>query len=151
MLQEGQKAPDFSLYDQNGVMHHLSDYLGKKVVLYFYPKDNTPGCSLQARGFNELLLEFKKANAVVLGVSKDSLKSHEKFSSKYDLQFPILSDETLEVCNLYDVYKEKKNYGKVYMGVVRTTYIIDENGIIVKVYEKVSTKTNPQDALNDLK
>ncbi len=150
MLQIGQIAPDFKLVDQNGKEHKLSDYRGKKVVLYFYPKDNTPGCSKQACGFNELHNSFVEKNAVVLGVSKDSLTSHERFSNKYSLSFPILSDESLEVCNLYDVYKEKKNYGKTYMGIVRTTYVIDENGIIISAKEKVSTSANPAETLEAL-
>lgn len=151
MLAVGAKAPDFTLKDQFGHEHTLSSYQGKKVVLYFYPKDNTPGCSKQACGFNELNDEFKAHNVVVLGVSKDSVASHERFAGKYNLNFPILSDENIEVCNLYDVYKEKKNYGKTYMGVVRTTYIIDEAGIIISAKEKVNTTTNPQDSLEVIK
>lgn len=151
MLAVGAKAPDFTLKDQFGNEHTLSSYQGKKVVLYFYPKDNTPGCSKQACGFNELNDEFKAHNVVVLGVSKDSVASHERFAGKYNLNFPILSDENIEVCNLYDVYKEKKNYGKTYMGVVRTTYIIDEAGIIISAKEKVNTTTNPQDSLEVIK
>lgn len=151
MLEINQKAPDFILKDQYGNEVRLSDFKGKKVVLYFYPKDNTPGCTKQACGFSELAPEFSKLNAVVLGVSKDSETSHKKFSEKYSLSFSILSDEALEAINAYDVYKEKKNYGKTYMGVVRTTYIIDENGIIVAAYDKVNASKNPAQMLEALK
>ncbi len=150
MLKEGTKAPDFTLPDQNGDMHSLSDYEGKKVVLYFYPKDNTAGCTKQACSFGELYPLFREKGAVVIGVSKDSVASHKKFEEKYGLPFTILSDTGLEVIKAYDVWKEKKNYGKVSMGVVRTTYLIDENGVIVKALEKVKAAENPQDMLDIL-
>ena len=150
MLKEGTKAPDFTLPDQNGDMHSLSDYEGKKVVLYFYPKDNTAGCTKQACSFGELYPLFREKGAVVIGISKDSVASHKKFEEKYGLPFTILSDTGLDVIKAYDVWKEKKNYGKVSMGVVRTTYLIDENGKIVKAMEKVKAAENPQDMLDIL-
>ena len=137
MLETGTKAPDFSLPDQDGVMHSLNRYRGKKVILYFYPRDNTPGCTKQACGFRDLYPQFTEKSAVVLGVSKDSVASHKKFQEKYQLSFPILSDTELQVIQAYDVWKEKKLYGKVSMGVVRITYLIDENGIISKAFGKV--------------
>ena len=137
MLEVGTKAPDFELQDQNGDLHKLSDYLGKKVVLYFYPKDNTAGCTKQACGFTELYPQFIEKNAVVIGVSKDSVKSHKKFEENHNLGFTLLSDEQLDTIKAYDVWKEKKNYGKTYMGIERTTYLIDEKGIIVKSCGKV--------------
>ena len=137
MFETGTKAPDFSLPDQGGVIHSLSRYRGKKVILYFYPRDNTPGCTKQACGFRDLYPQFTEKSAVVLGVSKDSVASHKKFKEKYQLSFPILSDTELQVIQAYDVWKEKKLYGKVSMGVVRTTYLIDENGIISKAFGKV--------------
>ena len=143
MLEIGTKAPAFSLPDQNGKEHSLSDYIGKKVILYFYPKDNTPGCTKQACGFAERYPQFLEKGAVVLGVSKDSVSSHKNFEQKYALPFPLLSDPEKEVIQAYDVWKEKKNYGKVSMGVVRTTYLIDENGIIVKAMGNVKAAENP--------
>ena len=150
MLNEGTKAPDFTLPDQNGDMHSLSDYKGQKVILYFYPKDNTSGCSKQACGFAELYPHFREKNAVVLGVSKDSVASHKKFEQNYGLPFTLLSDTEKEVIIAYDVWKEKKNYGKVSMGVVRTTYLIDENGVIVKAMDKVKAADNPAQMLGIL-
>ncbi len=150
MLEIGTKAPEFSLPDQNGNMHSLSDYRGKKVVLYFYPKDNTSGCTKQACSFGELYPQFAEKGAVVLGVSKDSVASHKKFEEKYGLPFTLLSDEEKEVIQKYDVWKEKNNYGKKSMGVVRTTYLIDENGIIVKAFGKVKAAENPTQMLNEL-
>ena len=150
MLDIGIKAPDFALPDQNGDMHSLSDYRGKKVILYFYPKDNTSGCTKQACGFSDRYPQFKEKGAVVLGVSKDSVASHKKFEEKYGLPFTLLSDTELEVIKAYDVWKEKKNYGKVSMGVVRTTYLIDEEGIIVKAMDKVKAADNPQEMLEML-
>lgn len=147
MLEAGTKAPEFSLPDQNGDMHTLKEFSGKKVILYFYPRDNTPGCTKQACGFAELNPQFMEKGAVVIGVSKDSVASHKKFEEKFNLPFILLSDTELEVIKAYDVWKEKKNYGKVSMGVVRTTYLIDENGMIEKAFEKVKTAENPQQML----
>ena len=134
MLEVGTKAPDFKLPDQNGEMHSLKDYKGKKVILYFYPKDNTSGCTKQACSFGELMPQFKEKGAVIIGVSKDSVASHKKFEEKYGLPFTLLSDVDRVAIEAYDVWKEKKNYGKVTMGVVRTTYLIDEKGVIQAVY-----------------
>ena len=150
MLAVGTKAPDFTLPDQNGEMHKLSDYRGKKVILYFYPKDNTSGCTKQACGFGERYPQFREKGAVVLGVSKDSVASHEKFEEKYGLPFTLLSDTELGVIQAYDVWKEKNNYGKVSMGVVRTTYLIDEEGIIIKAMDKVKAADNPRQMLEAL-
>ena len=148
MLEVGMKAPDFSLPDENGVNHKLSDYLGKRVILYFYPKDNTPGCTAQACGFSDLYPQISEKDAIVLGVSKDSIKSHKNFKEKFNLAFTLLSDSELEVIKLYDVWKEKKLYGKVSMGVLRTTYLIDENGIIINANDKVKAKDNPNQLLD---
>ena len=148
MLKAGTKAPDFLLPDQDGVMHSLEEYRGKKVLLYFYPKDNTPGCTKQACGFGELYPLFTEKGAVVIGVSKDSVKSHKNFETKYDLPFTLLSDKELDVIKAYDVWHEKKNYGKVSMGVVRTTYLINEEGIIEKALDKVKAADNPQEMLD---
>ena len=150
MLEVGTKAPEFSLPDQNGDMHRLSEYAGKKVILYFYPRDNTPGCTKQESGFSELYPQIKEKGAVVLGVSKDSVASHKKFEEKYNLGFTLLSDTELSAIQDYDVWKEKKNYGKVSMGVVRTTYLIDENGIIIKAIGKVKAADNPAQMLDEL-
>lgn len=150
MLETGTKAPDFTLPDQNGVAHSLSDYKGKKVILYFYPKDNTPGCTRQACGFSERRPQFEQKGAVILGISKDSVASHKRFEEKQGLAFTLLSDPELKVIQAYDVWKEKKNYGKVSMGVVRTTYLIDENGVIVKAFDKVKAAENPQQMLEEL-
>ena len=150
MLEIGTKAPDFSLPDQNGEMHSLEEYKGKKVVLYFYPRDNTAGCTTQACGFAERYPQFLEKNAVVLGVSKDSVASHKKFEEKYELPFTLLSDTELSCIQAYDVWKEKNNYGKKTMGVVRTTYLIDEQGIIVKAFGKVKAADNPAQMLEEL-
>ena len=150
MLEVGTKAPDFTLPDQNGNMHSLSEYRGKKVILYFYPKDNTAGCTKQACGFAERYPQFTEKGAVVLGVSKDSVASHKKFEEKYGLPFTILSDPELVAIQAYDVWQEKKNYGKTYMGVVRTTYLIDEKGKIVKAFDKVKAADNPEQMLGEL-
>lgn len=150
MLEVGKKAPEFELQDQNGDLHKLSDYLGKKVVLYFYPKDNTAGCTKQACGFTELYPQFIEKNAVVIGVSKDSVKSHKKFEENHNLGFTLLSDEQLDTIKAYDVWKEKKNYGKTYMGIERTTYLIDEKGIIVKSFGKVKAADNPSQMLGEI-
>ena len=150
MLDEGTTALSFNLPDQNGKFHSLEEYRGKKIVLYFYPKDNTAGCTKQACGFGELYPLFTEKNAVVIGISKDSVASHKRFEQKYNLPFTILSDTELSAIQAYDVWKEKKNYGKVSMGVVRTTYLIDENGIIVKSVGKVKAAENPAQMLGEL-
>lgn len=147
MLEVGTKAPEFSLPDQNGTIHTLSEYKGQRLVLYFYPKDSTSGCTKQACSFAELYPQFKEKGAVVVGVSKDSVQSHKKFEEKYGLPFTLLSDTELGVLKSYDVWKEKKLYGKTYMGVVRTTYLIDENGVIVRAEEKVNAGQNASDTL----
>lgn len=136
-LKEGIKAPEFALVGSDGEAHKLSDYLGKTVILYFYPKDNTPGCTKEAQDFSERFQEFKDKNAVILGVSADSLKSHEKFVNKIEIPFVLLADENGEVIKLYDVLQEKSMYGKTYMGIERTTFIINEEGIILRIFNKV--------------
>ena len=150
MLKVGDKAPEFTLQDKNSNNVSLSDFLGKKVVVYFYPKDNTPGCTRQACAFAASYGEFKKKKVEVIGISKDSVASHKKFEEKYGLPFTLLSDTEKEVIQAYDVWKEKKKYGKVSMGVVRTTYLIDENGIIVKAFDKVKAADNPAQMLGEL-
>ena len=150
MLPINTPASDFELLDQNGEPRRLSDYRGKKVILYFYPKDMTAGCTKQACSFRDLMPQFRDKGAVILGVSKDSVASHKKFESAHGLPFPLLSDPDLTVIQAYDVWKEKKNYGKVSMGVVRTTYLIDENGIIVKAFDKVKAAENPGQMLDNL-
>ena len=150
MLTVETKAPDFTLSDQNGTMRSLSDFLGRKVVLYFYSKDMTSGCTKQACGFAELYPQFQEKGAVVIGVSKDTAESHKKFETKYSLPFILLADPDREAIRAYDVWKEKNMYGNVTMGVVRTTYLIDENGIIVKAYTKVKAAENPQQMLSEL-
>ena len=147
MLEIGTMAPEFALPDQNGNMHSLADYRGQKVILYFYPKDMTAGCTSQACGFAERYPQFTEKGAVVLGVSKDSVASHKKFEQKYGLPFTLLADPELAVIKAYDVWKEKMNYGKVSMGVVRTTYLIDEEGVIIKAFDKVKAKDNPAQML----
>ena len=147
MLETGTKAPDFSLPDQNGSTVRLSDFQGKKVVLYFYSKDNTPGCTRQACAFAASYEQFKTRNVIVIGISKDSVASHLKFSQKHDLPFILLSDPELQAIQAYGVWKEKKLYGKVSMGVVRTTYIINEQGIIEEVMPKVKPDTNAAEIL----
>ena len=150
MLEIGTKAPAFSLPDQNGTIHTLEEYKGKKVVLYFYPKDNTSGCTKQACGFAELYPQFMEKGAVVLGVSKDSVASHKKFEEKFGLPFTLLSDIELAAIKAYDVWQEKNMYGKITMGVVRTTYLIDEDGVIVKAFGKVKATENPAQMLGEL-
>ena len=150
MLNPGTKAPDFTLPDQNGMMHALTDYRGRKVILYFYPKDMTAGCTKQACGFAERYPQFTEKGAVVLGVSKDTVASHKKFEEKYGMPFTLLADPERTVIEAYDVWKEKKLYGKPSMGVVRTTYLIDENGMIIKAYDKVKAAENPEQMLGDL-
>lgn len=150
MLEVGTKAPDFTLPDQNGAMHTLSDYRGKKVLLYFYPKDNTPGCTKQACGYSERLPQFQEKGTVILGISKDSVASHKRFEEKQNLTIILLSDPERTVIEAYDVWKEKKNYGKVSMGVVRTTYLIDEDGTILKANDKVKAADDPEKMLGEL-
>ena len=150
MLTVGTEAPDFTLPDQNGEMHSLSDYRGQKVILYFYPKDMTAGCTKQACGFSELYPQFTEKGAEVVGVSKDSVASHKRFEEKYGLKFTILSNPDLDVLQAYDVWKEKNSRGKVSMGVIRTTYLIDENGIIVRAFDKVKAADNPAQMLDEL-
>lgn len=147
VLQEGCRAPDFTLNDKDGNAVSLSQFAGKKVVLYFYPKDNTPGCTRQACAFAAAYDAFKDKNAVVIGISRDSSASHEKFAQKFSLPFILLSDPQLEAIQAYGVWQEKKLYGKVSMGVVRSTFIIDENGFIVRAMYKVKPDTNAADVL----
>ena len=151
MLPIGIPAPDFCLDDQNGEARRLSDFRGRKVILYFYPKDMTPGCTKQACHFGDLYPQFEEKGAVILGISKDSVASHKKFAEKYALPFLLLSDPEKEVLQNYDVWKEKKNYGKVTMGVVRSTYLINENGIIEKAFGNVKAADNPDQMLQALK
>lgn len=151
MLEVGTKAPEFTLPDKDGNSVSLADFAGKKVVLYFYPKDNTPGCTRQACAFAGAYEEFKKINAVVIGISKDSVMSHQKFAEKHGLPFILLSDPDLTAIQAYGVWQEKKLYGKVSMGVVRSTFVIDENGIIEKVMPKVKPDTNAAEILTYLK
>ena len=150
MLETGIKAPDFTLPDQNGNLVSLSDFFGKKVILYFYPKDNTPGCSRQACAFRDAYEGFRNENAVVIGISKDSVKSHLNFAMKFELPFILLSDPELHAIQAYGVWQEKKLYGKVSMGVVRSTYIINEQGIIEKVMPKVKPDTNAEEIMQYL-
>ena len=150
MLKEGTKAPAFALPDKDGNIVKLEDFAGKKLVLYFYPKDNTPGCTRQACAFASLYDGFKEKDVAVVGISKDSTASHQKFAEKYGLPFVLLSDPELEAIKAYDVWQEKKLYGKVSFGVVRTTYIIDENGMIEKTMPKVKPDTNAIDILEYL-
>ena len=147
MLPIGTKAPDFTLPDQDGNLHSLSDYKGRKVILYFYPKDNTSGCTKQACGFSERYPLFRERGVEILGVSKDSVESHRKFADKFGLAFTLLADPERKVLEAYDVWKEKMNYGKVTLGVVRTTYLIDENGVIIRAEEKVKAADNPEDMM----
>lgn len=151
MLEAGMKAPDFTLPDKDGNPVSLSDFAGKKVVLYFYPKDNTPGCTRQACAFAAAYGEFEQLGVTVIGVSKDSAASHQKFADKHGLPFILLSDPELTAIQAYDVWQEKKLYGKVSMGVVRTTYVIDEHGVIEKAMPKVKPDTNAAEILDYLK
>ena len=150
MLKTGTAAPDFALPDQNGEIRRLSDFAGRRVILYFYSKDMTSGCTKQACGFAELYPQFREKDAVVIGVSKDNAASHKKFEEKYSLPFILLADPEKEAIQAYDVWQEKNNYGKITMGVVRTTYLIDENGIIVKAFGKVKAADNPAQMLGEL-
>ena len=150
MVEAGMQAPAFMLADKNGKQVSLSDFLGKKVVLYFYPKDNTPGCTRQACAFAAAYSKFEKKNAVVVGISKDNVSSHEKFAEKYNLPFILLSDSDLQAIQAYGVWQEKKLYGRISMGVVRTTFIIDEQGKIMKVMPKAKPDTNAAEVLDIL-
>lgn len=150
MLEPGTKAPDFTLEDQNGLSRSLTDFRGQKVVLYFYSKDMTSGCAKQACGFAELYPQFLEKGAAVIGISKDTAASHKKFEEKYGLPFILLADPEKETIRAYDVWKEKNMYGKATMGVVRTTYLIDENGVIIRAFTKVKAAENPQQMLNEL-
>ena len=150
MLEIGKKAPAFTLPDQNGEMRSLSDYRGKKVILYFYSKDMTGGCTKQACGFAALYPQFTEKGAVILGVSKDTVASHKRFEQKYGLPFPLLADPELQAIQAYGVWQEKKLYGKVSMGVVRTTYLIDENGVTATAFGKVKAAENPARMLAEI-
>ncbi len=150
MLKEGNKAPDFKLPGDDGKTHSLKDYKGKKVVLYFYPKDDTSGCTKEACDFRDNMKRIAKKDTVVIGVSKDSIKSHNKFKDKYDLNFLLLSDEDCKVLEKYGVWQEKSMYGRKYMGVVRSTFIIDENGKIKKIFSKVKVPGHVDEVLENL-
>jgi peroxiredoxin Q/BCP len=151
MLEEGMKAPAFSLFNQDGNKVSLKDISGKKIVLYFYPKDDTSGCTKEACSFRDAFPKFKKSDAIILGVSPDSVKSHKKFAEKYDLNFDLLADEDKKVVQLYNVWKEKSMYGKKYMGVERTTFIINEKGKIKKIFSKVKVDGHEKEVLEALK
>ena len=151
MLDVGKKAPDFSLLNQDEKKISLKDFIGQKVVLYFYPKDDTSGCTKEACSFSDDLPKFSKIDAVILGVSPDSVKSHKKFSEKYKLKFDLLADEEKKVVEKYGVWKEKSMYGRKYMGVERTTFIIDENGKIKKIFNKVKVDGHNKEVLEALK
>lgn len=150
MLETGIKAPEFTLLNQNGEEVSLSDFRGQKVVLYFYSKDNTAGCTKQACGFGELYPAFQKKGAVIIGISKDTYTSHKKFADKYELPFILLANPECDIMEAYDVRKEKTMYGKKVMGTVRTTYLIDEEGMIVRAFAKVKPADNPQQMLDEL-
>ncbi|VEU80318.1 thioredoxin-dependent thiol peroxidase [Haploplasma axanthum] len=147
MLKKGDKVKDFTLLDANGVKHSLSDYLGKKVVVYFYPKNDTPGCTSQACGFRDEFDLYREKGIVILGISKDDVKSHEDFKNKYHLPFTTLSDESLDVIKYFGAYGEKKMFGKPYMGVLRSTFVIDEEGKLLVSMPKVDAKNNAKDVL----
>ncbi len=151
MPEVGKKAPDFTLLNQDGKKISLKDFKGKKIVLYFYPKDNTSGCTKEACSFRDDFPKFKKTDAVILGVSPDSVSSHKKFAEKYNLPFNLLADEDKKIVQLYDVWKEKSMYGKKYMGVERTTYIIDEEGKIKKIFNKVKVDGHNVEVMEALK
>lgn len=151
MLKVGTKAPDFTVEDDQGQKVSLKDFKGKKVVLYFYPKDNTPGCTTESCNFRDEYSKIKKAGAVILGVSKDSVASHQKFKEKYNLPFPLLSDPDLTILEPYGAWGDKKMYGKTYKGIIRSTYVIDEKGKIAAVFPKVNVKTHADEILKVLK
>lgn len=150
MLKEGDTAPSFSLKDQNGKVHNLKDYKGKKIVLYFYPRDNTPGCTKQACAFRDSFEDYKKQDIVVLGISSDSEQSHKKFIEKHNLPFDLLVDEKHDVLEKYGAWTKKTLYGKIFMGIQRITYIVDENGKILKTYPKVKPEENAKQILQDI-
>ncbi len=150
MLEEGVLAPEFELPDQEKILHKLSEYRGKKVVLYFYPKDDTPGCTKEACSFRDSFGEFRKNGMVVLGISKDTAASHVKFQEKYSLPFPLLSDVNTDVIKSYEAWGPKKFMGKEFLGVLRITYVIDEEGKILKAYEKVKPQDHAQEILKDI-
>jgi peroxiredoxin Q/BCP len=151
MLKIGSKAPEFELLDQHGAVHKLSDYLGKKVLIYFYPKDDTPGCTTEACNFRDNFKDLEKMGLVVLGVSKDSVKSHNKFAEKFNLNFPILSDESTYMINAYGAWSLKKFMGREYMGIVRMSVLIDEAGKVSKIYESVKPAAHTQEVMGDVK
>lgn len=151
MLKIGTKAPELNLPDQSGKIHKLSDYAGKWILLYFYPKDDTPGCTKEACGLRDNFPAFKKMKAVILGVSADSSVKHAKFADKYDLPFTLLSDEKKEVLEKYGVWAKKKFMGREYMGILRTSFLIDESGKIAKIYENVKPEAHAEEVLKDLK
>lgn len=151
LLEAGTKAPDFALADKDGNVVKLSDFAGKKVVVYFYPKDSTPGCTRQACAFAAAYGEYEKLGVPVIGISKDSVKSHQNFAAKQNLPFVLLSDPERQAIEAYGVWQEKKLYGKVSMGVVRSTFVIDENGVIEKVFAKVKPDTNATEILDYLR
>lgn len=150
MLAVNTKAPSFELPDQNGVIHTLEEYKGKKIILYFYPKDNTSGCTKQACSYSEMLPQFTEKGVEILGISKDSVASHKRFEEKQGLKITLLSDTELVAIKAYDVWHEKKLYGKPFMGVVRTTYLIDENGIIVRANDKVKAATDAEKMIGEV-
>lgn len=150
MLQAGDKAPSFKGINQKGETISLSDFKGKKVILYFYPKDNTPGCTAEACSLNDKTAFFLEKGIVVIGVSADSVQSHQKFAEKYELAFNLISDTEKELLQAYEAWGEKKNYGKVYMGIIRTTYVISEEGVIEAVFPKVDTKTHAEQIMKVL-
>lgn len=150
MLKAGDKAPSFSLPSDNGEVVSLKDFKGKTVVLYFYPKDMTPGCTQEACDFRDASTKLKKSKAVIIGVSKDSVERHNKFSQKYELNFPLLSDGSGEICEAYGVWKEKSLYGKKFMGIERTTFIINPQGKIEKVFNKVKVKGHSEEVLGEI-
>ena len=150
MLEVGKKAPAFTLLDKDGAQVSLSDFLGKKIVLYFYPRDNTPGCTRQACAFAKAYDAFAQKNVVVIGISKDSVASHQKFAQKYELPFILVSDPELQAIQGFGVWQEKKNYGKVSMGVVRSTFILNEEGVVEKVFPKAKPDTNASEILEYL-
>ena len=151
MLEAGSMVPKFSLPDQNGKVHNIEDYKGQWIIIYFYPKDLTPGCTTEACSFQEALPDFNSIDAVIFGISKDSVALHKKFADKYNLQFSLLSDENSDVCEQYGVWQKKSMYGKEYMGIVRSTFLVNPEGKIAKVYPKVNVKEHHAEILNDLK